>query len=725
MQQSGQFCSIVKDDEDFNLDEELRIEEEIEDEKKTDEIAQNVMMIERESNFEHEQPTHAEVSLEHNSKRHKVNSGCASSIPAGPPSEDGTSAGALGADPGDAAAEAVKWLVRISPSRFQDDSERCKIYYALHDTLGKDIATKLFVEWCRAGGMFESTESVKRLLGSANPRPADGLKYLQKCANESPALVLLDNWTPPTPHTPRLEALFACIDAKHTKPLYLVRLVKLLNPGSKTALFDLLSKNGCQEDSLSACWDLDCDDCEEYTAALDSYVFDTLFSYSAVKQWFEQRCFKVMEFGGKCFAYVKHDRELKQCLQSDLSTMFSNLYFAEDPTDQASEEDEEPTGIVSKLFITKWLKDPKMRTFSRVVCNPSRTVPTPSDAFNIWSGLRAEGLAPVPDHEVALLVEPVIDHIRTVIASGDETGLNFVLAWLAQKVQFPEVKTCVAAILQGEHGVGKDIILDFIRKSVLGLRIAHQADNMAEIFEKHSTALCGRTFVQLDEAHGQDILPHINRLKSKITSSDLNVNPKNGHPFTLACYADFIFTTNNTNPIPIEPSDRRFVAFRCSSVRMGDKGYFDRLSAKLEDDRTARAFYQYLLAGDWGTYGCGGSMQNYRPTTACYTELQRLNIPLWARYLSKLCMGNSAGVDKGSFKGSVLVEGIKEWAQKNNYECRVTGTSLGGELKKFVEDSDKSGVSKSRNGGSSVYTFRWRLLQGYLKSKKLFDNEVF
>jgi hypothetical protein len=356
---------------------------------------------------------------------------------------------------------------------------------------------------CRAGGSFESTESITRLLGSANLRPADGLKYLQNSANESPALVLLDNWTPPTPHAPRLEALSACIDTKRADPLYLVRLFKLLDPGSKTALFDLLMKNGCHEDNLSACWDLDCDGCEEYTAALKAYVFDILFSYSAVKQWFEQRCFKVMEFGGKCFAYVKHDMELKQCSQSDLSTMFSNLYFAEDPTDQASEEDEEPTGIVSNLFITKWLKDPKMRTFSRVVCNPSRTVPTPSDAFNIWSGLRAEGLAPVPDREVALLVEPVIDHIRTVIASGDETGLNFVLAWLAQKVQFPEVKTCVAVILQGEHGVGKDIILDFMRKSVLGLRIAHQADNMAEIFEKHSTALCGRTFVQLDEAHGQ------------------------------------------------------------------------------------------------------------------------------------------------------------------------------------------------------------------------------
>jgi hypothetical protein len=149
MQQSGQFYPIVEDDEGFNLDEELRIEQEIEDEKKTDEIAQDATMIERESIFEHKQPTHAEASLEPKHKRQKVNSGCASSIPAGPPSEDGTSAGALGAGPGDAAAEAVKWLVRISPSRFQDDSERCKIYYALHDILGKDIATKLFVEWCR------------------------------------------------------------------------------------------------------------------------------------------------------------------------------------------------------------------------------------------------------------------------------------------------------------------------------------------------------------------------------------------------------------------------------------------------------------------------------------------------------------------------------------------------------------------------------------------------
>ena len=146
----------------------------------------------------------------------------------------------------------------------------------------------------------------------------------------------------------------------------------------------------------------------------------------------------------------------------------------------------------------------------------------------------------------------------------------------------------------------------------------------------------------------------------------------------------------------------------------------------LQDDRVARAFYQYLLAGDWSAYGCGGSMQSCRPTTACYTELQRLSIPLWARYLSKLCMGSSAGGADCKLTGQHLIIKFKEWAQENNYDARkITANTLGGYLKTFVDDSDKSGVSKSRSGGISVYVFKWGVLQGYLESKKLFDSEVF
>ena len=130
------------------------------------------------------------------------------------------------------------------------------------------------------------------------------------------------------------------------------------------------------------------------------------------------------------------------------------------------------------------------------------------------------------------------------------------------------------------------------------------------------------------------------------------------------------------------------------------------------------------MGGDWSAYGCGTSMQNFRPLTSCYAELQRLSIPLWAKFLSHLCLLDS-GSRMGSFTGKGLIKNFKAWALDNNFEVKITASTLGSELKRFVEESDRSGVSKKRSGGVSTYTFQWDLLKTYLEDKKLFDSEVF
>mmetsp|Transcript_16934 Transcript_16934/g.40651 ORF Transcript_16934/g.40651 Transcript_16934/m.40651 type:complete len:736 (-) Transcript_16934:170-2377(-) len=643
----------------------------------------------------------------------------APSSPSAAPSDDSAAATQTGSDD-NALCKCANSLVRICPSAFQDYSAWTKIYFALLNTVGKDKALPLFIEWSRAGEKFESSESINKLLASTVPQNgALDIRHLVACAKEDPALVLKQDWTPPAPGTARLDALLFVVDTNKTDPRYLVRIAKMLEPRTGMDKLEPIlfrdSPSAAQRDALLTCWGHDAD-CPEYADAVGTYVFDSIFSYTAVRSWFEQKCFKIVEWGGKCFAYVKQDRELRQCTQHDLASMFSNLYY--------TGSDGGINGVAKKGFVARWLRDPAMKTFTKVECNPSRSKPTPSDTLNIWPGLRAETLPHVPEEEVETLVQPVIDHIRTVIVSGNEEQLNFVLAWLAQKVQFPDIKSCVAIIFQGEHGVGKDIILDFFRSRVLGPQVAHQADNVAEVLEKHSTALAGKIFVQIDEANGKDILPHFDRIKNKTTSNTLNVNPKNGHPYSLDFFADFVFTTNNPNPIPIDATDRRFAAFRCSSVKLGEKGYFDTLVAQLQDDRTARAFYQYLMAGDWSAYGCGTSMQNFRPLTSCYAELQRLNIPLWAKFLSHLCLLGS-GCPTGSFSGTGLIQKFREWALDNNYEVKITANTLGGELKRFAEESHRSGVSKKRSGGVSTYTFQWDLLETYLRDKKLFDSEVF
>jgi hypothetical protein len=306
------------------------------------------------------------------------------------------------------------------------------------------------------------------------------------------------------------DALITVVDREHSDPRYLLRLVCLLNHSTaaqKKMLAFLSQGPGHNEAALLACWELDCD-CRPYAVALEEYIFDTFWSYPAVKQWFEQRVFKVMELGGKCYVYVKDDQEVQQHSQGDISSLYSNLFFAEQlgevgVREGEGEDEEAGSQFKGKQFVPVWFKDPSMRTFKKLVCNASRTKQTPEDEYNVWPGILAETLPPVLDGEVALLIEPVIQHIRLVVARGVEAHAEWFIAWLAHMVQTPDIKTAVAVILTGAPGVGKNTIFDFFRDKVLGYSIAKQYDSAAQVLEKHSTALDGTLFLQLDEAEGQ------------------------------------------------------------------------------------------------------------------------------------------------------------------------------------------------------------------------------
>ena len=228
--------------------------------------------------------------------------------------------------------------------------------------------------------------------------------------------------------------------------------------------------------------------------------------------------------------------------------------------------------------------------------------------FFLTSFLRAERLPPVPEDEVAALVQPICSRSaadpraparrRHWAGAPRLLHLDFLLAWLGQQVQDPAHHTHVIVVLQGLHGVGKNIIFDFFRDAVMGPRVAFKSSNPSkDIFGTHSVALRDRVFVNLDELSGEEIRPLMSRLKDLVTSSTVHVNPKNQPAYDVRNQANIFATSNQMNPIHVEPQERRIVVFACNGSKKGDTAYFGRLLAHLNGakrDAVARAFYQYL-----------------------------------------------------------------------------------------------------------------------------------
>ena len=98
------------------------------------------------------------------------------------------------------------------------------------------------------------------------------------------------------------------------------------------------------------------------------------------------------------------------------------------------------------------------------------------------------------------------------------------------------------------------------------------------------------------EISGDEMRPLMSRLKDRITNSTINVNPKCHKEYSVRNMSNFLCTTNNMNPLNIEPEERRFVVFGCNSSKKGDTAYFNELGKHLQRDDVARAFFCNYLA---------------------------------------------------------------------------------------------------------------------------------
>ena len=197
--------------------------------------------------------------------------------------------------------------------------------------------------------------------------------------------------------------------------------------------------------------------------------------------------------------------------------------------------------------------------------------------------------------------------------------------------------------------------------------MAAQLSPERQPFGKHSTAQQNKVFILVDEIHGDEMRPLMSALKDRITSDTVNINPKGKEQYDVRNFANFLFTTNDMNPLKIEPEERRFVIFACNDSKKGDTAYFARLAAHLARDDVARAFYQYLR--DDVDVSPFTPFQAHRPRTEAYFAMQRRNISPFYKFLSfKIIQDDSPG-------RAVKIMAAEFFAQFQSWHARGYATS--------------------------------------------------
>ena len=468
--------------------------------------------------------------------------------------------------------------------------------------------------------------------------------------------------------------------------------------------------------------------------AVWSVCFDQIFSYQGVKHRFEQKHFRVHD--AMAYAAISSTGEMNMVSQRQFCAYHQNQFYwglfdkHEIKPDCYSLDAAglEHARLERRSFINEWMQDQNPRQFDRVdSIPPSRSGDTvPPGVYNLWPGFRAESLPAVDQEHVLELVQPILDHIRDVVTGPDHLG--FVISWLAQQVQDPGTPTGVAIVLHGTEGAGKDIVLDFFIRMVLGARTGFKTANPSkDIFGDHSVALQNRVFVLVDEASGEVMRPIKERIKDLITSSTVHINQKNRDPYDIRNLTNMALTSNQQNPVQIDPQERRFVVFECNASKKGDTEYFQKLGSHLERNDVARAFFQYLR--DLVDVHPYTPFQSHRPQTDAYAAMQQRNIPLFYKFLSahaEHTLG-TVGVEQTSVMGQQFHDQFLRWGRDGNYTTsNYTASRFGSELQKLINeittaDPSQSALKKTRLGGGQRYTVDWRKLRDVLQKTKRYD----
>jgi hypothetical protein len=307
-----------------------------------------------------------------------------------------------------------------------------------------------------------------------------------------------------------------------------------------------------------------------------------LRDYDVVKKKFEESCFKCRN----PFAYCEvNDEGLVVMRKADTFVkLWENLFTIKTKFDKNG-------NLVSEkeLFVKAWYKDPKCRTFEKVVFKPP-PLKVKANEYNIWKGFAIDTI----DCESSGNIEPFLNQIK-IQAGGNDKEADFIIKWFADFVQNPGRVNGIILVIVGEEGVGKNFTFCQMSK-MFGRDFYYETpDPENDLFSRFSNARLRGLLICIDEGKKKAIFGNRDKLWNMITNETWNYEQKGFDKIVMDNYNHFVITTNDALVIPF---GRRPFIVNALSEKMGDKKYFVETAKYFDDPCNQKAIIEYLRGID-------------------------------------------------------------------------------------------------------------------------------
>jgi len=210
-----------------------------------------------------------------------------------------------------------------------------------------------------------------------------------------------------------------------------------------------------------------------------------------------------------------------------------------------------------------------------------------SKAFSFFRGYDFEEVDKIDFDKI----NPFLKHIKEIICKNDPKLDEYIQKWFASILQGPDCKLHTALVLIGCQGCGKNVFTNVLCK----LMKRYSIDNINDIDHiagKFNASIENRKLIVCNELQSVEANKYLNsdKLKSVLTDSTISINQKCEPLRQTDNVANFIFVSNNMNPLKIESRDRRYCVLEVSDEVACKSEYFNTLCEGFTEE-----FYSHLF----------------------------------------------------------------------------------------------------------------------------------
>jgi phage/plasmid-associated DNA primase len=286
----------------------------------------------------------------------------------------------------------------------------------------------------------------------------------------------------------------------------------------------------------------------------------------------------------------------------------------------------------------------------------------------------------------------ILNHIK-ILCGNDEVVTDYFIKWIAQMIQYPEVKSICPTLISKE-GSGKGTLLLLIEKMIGFNKYFETTNPMRDIWGDFNGRMANTFLINLNEMSKKDTLECQGRIKGLITDGKLTINNKGMNQYQIQSYHRFIVTTNNEDPIVTKSDDRRNLVIRTSDELKGNDEYFKKMNEMINDVNVIKTFYEYLKNIP--------NMENFReiplPQTEHQNEMKEMNMDIEERWVRDMVSTRETDFE---MSGTDNFKSFMDFCIENGIEYKTNALKLGLKIKRLIGDCIDKG--RDKNGMKMIF----------------------